>query len=55
MITDAGHAHPTVSVRRLYELHDVGCSWDLHQLGWDVTNRDQPLADDIQAVVLGWS
>ena len=55
MITDARRAHPTVSVRRLCELHDVSRSWYIHQLGREQVDRDQPLAEDIEAVVLKWS
>jgi len=55
MITDARRAHPTVSVRRLCALHDVSRSWYAHQLGRDVLDRDQLLAEDIEAIVLQWS
>ena len=55
MITDARVAHPTVSVRRLCELHDVSRSWYIHQLGREQVDRDQPLAEDLEAVVLKWS
>ena len=55
MITDARHAHPTVSVRRLCALHDVSRSWYVHQQGRDVEDHDQPLAEDIEAIVLKWS
>ena len=55
MIMDARVAHPTVSVRRLCELHDVSRSWYIHQLGHEQVDRDQPLAEDIEAVVLKWS
>ena len=55
MITDARVAHPTVSVRRLCELYDVSRSWYIHQPGREQVDRDQPLAEDIEAVVLKWS
>ncbi|GHG40890.1 MULTISPECIES: IS3 family transposase [Deinococcus] len=55
MITDARHAHPTVSVRRLCELHDVSRSWYAHQQGRDAEDDDQLLAEDIEAIVLKWS
>jgi HTH-like domain len=55
MITDARVAHPTVSVRRLCELHDVSRFWYVHQLSWDVEDHDQSLAEDIEAVVLKWN
>ncbi|WP_407542226.1 IS3 family transposase (plasmid) [Deinococcus radiomollis] len=55
MITDARVAHPTVSVRRLCALHDVSRSWYVHQLGREVVDRDEQLAEDIEAVVLKWS
>ena len=55
MITDARAAHPMVSVRRLCALHDVGRCWYVYQQGRDVEDRDQPLADDIGAIVLKWS
>jgi len=55
MITDARHAHPTVSVRRLCKLHDVSRSWYAHQQGREVEDQDQPLAEDIEAIVLKWS
>ncbi|MFK7604357.1 IS3 family transposase [Deinococcus sp. SM5_A1] len=55
MITDARHAHPTMSVRRLCELHDVSRSWYVHQLGREAVDQDQQLAEDIEAVVLKWT
>ena len=54
MITDARVAHPTVSVRRLCELHHVSRSWYVHQLGREAVDQDQQLAEDIEAVVLKW-
>ena len=54
MITDARVAHPTVSVRRLCELHSVSRSWYVHQLGREAVDQDQQLAEDIEAVVLKW-
>ncbi len=55
MITDARHAHPTMSVRRLCEMHDVSRSWYVHQLGREAVDQDQQLAEDIEAVVLKWT
>lgn len=55
MITDARHAHPTVSVRRLCQLHDVSRSWYVHQLGREAVDPDRQLAEDIEAVVLKWT
>ena len=55
MITNARNAHPTVSVRRLCELHDVSRSWYAHQQGQDVEDHDQSLAEEIEAIVLKWS
>ena len=55
MITDARIAHPTVSVRRLCELHNVSRSWYGHQLGRETVDQDQQLAEDIEAVVLKWT
>ena len=55
MITDARHAHPTVSVRRLCQLHDVSRSWYVHQLGREAVDQDRQLAEDIEAVVLKWT
>ena len=55
MITDARAAHPTVSVRRLCELHQVSRSWYSHQLGREAVDQDRQLAEDIEAVVLKWT
>lgn len=55
MITDARNAHPTVSVRRLCELHQVSRSWFVHQLGREAVDPDRQLAEDIEAVVLKWT
>ena len=55
MITDARVAHPTISLRRLCELHDVSRSWYVHQLGREAVDQDQQLAEDIEAVVLKWT
>lgn len=55
MIQDARSAHPEVSVRRLCQLHDVSRSWYLEQQGREVADPDQPLAEEIEAVVLKWS
>lgn len=55
MITDARVAHPTVSVRRLCELHQVSRSWFVHQLGREAVDPDRQLAEDIEAVVLKWT
>ncbi|GGK36791.1 transposase [Deinococcus malanensis] len=55
MIQDARGAHPEVSVRCLCRLHDVSRSWYLQRQGTQVTDRDQPLAEEIEAVVLKWS
>uniref|UniRef100_UPI00137B1974 IS3 family transposase n=1 Tax=Deinococcus alpinitundrae TaxID=468913 RepID=UPI00137B1974 len=55
MISDARNAHPTVSVRRLCELHAVSRSWYLRQQNREIVDQDQLLAADIEAVVLKWS
>ena len=55
MITDARTAHPTVSVRRLCEMHAVSRSWYTRQQGREMIDRDGLLAEDIEAVVLKWS
>ena len=55
MISDARVAHPTVSVRRLCELHAVSRSWYLRQRNRAVIDQDQRLAADIEAVVLKWN
>ncbi|QFP75270.1 IS3 family transposase [Deinococcus sp. AJ005] len=55
MITDARVSHPTVSVRRLCELHRVSRSWFVHQLGREAVDPDRQLAEDIEAVVLKWT
>lgn len=54
MITDARDAHPTVSVRRLCELHAVSRSWYVGRPRAPV-DPDLGLAQDIEAIVLKWS
>ena len=55
MITDARSAHPTVSVRRLCELHGVSRSWYLGQQTKTPVDPDFGLAKEIEAIALKWN
>ncbi|WP_026299152.1 IS3 family transposase [Deinococcus aquatilis] len=55
MISDARVAHPTVSVRRLCELHAVSRSWYLGQQTRRPVDPDLGLAQEIEAIALKWT
>ena len=56
MIEQARMAYPEVSVRRLCGLHQVSRSWYLRRPQQQQSSeRDEPLAQDIEAVVLNYS
>ncbi|MFB9995512.1 IS3 family transposase [Deinococcus oregonensis] len=55
MISDARVAHPTVSVRRLCELHAVSRSWYLGQQTRIPVDPDLGLAQEIEAIALKWT